>query len=91
MIFKVKALAILMNYLVFLGLQQRMRAAERSYPMSKVRGSGREELPHVKGKRSPSKMVGTERGHQRADRNHSHRKLTNLITWTTALSNSMKL
>ena len=23
--------------------------------------------------------------------NHSHRKLTNLITWTTALSNSMKL
>ena len=68
MIFKVKALAILMNYLVFLGLQQRMRAAERSYPMSKVRGSGREELPHVKGKRSPSKMVGTERGHQRADR-----------------------
>ena len=23
--------------------------------------------------------------------NHNHRKLTNLITWTTALSNSMKL
>ena len=22
---------------------------------------------------------------------HNHRKLTNLITWTTALSNSMKL
>ena len=27
---------------------------------------------------------------QRAE-NHNHRKLTNLITWTTALSNSMKL
>ena len=28
----------------------------------------------------------------RADtENHNHRKLTNLITWTTALSNSMKL
>ena len=53
--------------------------------------SSREEIPQVQGKRNPSKMVGTERGHQRADRNHSHRKLTNLITWTTALSNSMKL
>ena len=31
--------------------------------------------------------------HQRADRNenHSHRKLIKLITWITALSNSMKL
>ena len=31
--------------------------------------------------------------YQRADRreNHNHRKLTNLITWTTAWSNSMKL
>ena len=30
--------------------------------------------------------------HQRANRmNHSHRKLPNLITWTTALSNSVKL
>ena len=29
---------------------------------------------------------------QRADNeNHNHRKLTNLITWTTVLSNSMKL
>ena len=27
-----------------------------------------EEIPHVQGKRNPSKMVGTERGHQRADR-----------------------
>ena len=36
-------------------------------------------------------MVGVGRGHQRTDWNHNHRKLTNLITWTTALSNSMKL
>ena len=52
--------------------------------MSKVRGGGHEEtpnfqgkgqwlrfagaLPHVQGKRNPSKTVGTERRHQRADR-----------------------
>ena len=28
---------------------------------------------------------------KRTDQSHSHRKLTNLITWTTALSNSMEL
>ena len=28
----------------------------------------REEIPHVQGKRNPSKTVGAERGHQRADR-----------------------
>ena len=54
--------------------------------------SSHEEIPHVQGKRNPSKMVGTERGHQRADRrNHNHRQLANLITRTTALFNSMKL
>ena len=43
-------------------------------PMSKVRSSGctfwssREEIPHVQDKRNPSKTVGVERGHQRADR-----------------------
>ena len=48
---------------------------------------------HIQGKRNPSKMVGSERGHQRADRlkNHNHRQLANLITWATDLSNSMKL
>ena len=51
-----------------------------------------EQIPDIQGKRNPSKMVGAERGHQRADRlNHNHRNLANLITWTTALSNSMKL
>ena len=64
----------------------------KSYPTSEVRGRSPEEILHVQGKRNPSKMVGTERGHQRADRlNHNHRQLANLITWTTALSNSMKL
>ena len=43
-------------------------AAVRSYPMSKVRSSGCEEIPHVQGKRNPNKMVGVARGHQRADR-----------------------
>ena len=52
--------------------------------------SSREEIPHVQGKRNPSKMVGVARGHQRAD-TLNHRKLVNLITWTTAWSNSMKL
>ena len=28
----------------------------------------REDIPHVQGKRNPSKPVGTERGHERADR-----------------------
>ena len=30
--------------------------------------SSHEEISHVQGKRNPSKIVGTERGHQRADR-----------------------
>ena len=48
-------------------------AAVRRYPSSKVRSSGcalleqREEIPHIQGKRNPSKMVGVARGHQRAD------------------------
>ena len=46
----------------------RRRRAERSYSTFKVSRGGREEIPHVQGKRNPSKMVGTERGHQRADR-----------------------
>ena len=48
--------------------------------------------PHVQGKRNPSKMVDTEIVHQRADRlkPQSH-TASDLITWTTALSNSMKL
>ena len=29
--------------------------------------SSHEEIPHVQGKRNPSKMIGVVRGHQRAD------------------------
>ena len=52
--------------------------AERRYPTSKVRSSGREEIPQVQGKRNPSKMVGAERGHQRADRLKPQSEKTNL-------------
>ena len=56
--------------------------AKRSYLTFKVRrgdplqgkgqwlhfaGSSREEIPHVQGKRNPSKTVGVARGHQKAD------------------------
>ena len=47
--------------------------AVRRYLLSKVRSSScsfwssREEIPHVQGKRNPSKTVGVARGHQRAD------------------------
>ena len=34
----------------------------------KVRRGGGEEIPHVQGKRNPTKMVGAERWHQKADR-----------------------
>ena len=42
--------------------------AVKRYPTSKVRSGGREEISHVQGKRNPSKMVGTDRNHHRADR-----------------------
>ena len=37
---------------------------------SKITADGdcsHEEIPHIQGKRNPSKMVGVVRGHQRAD------------------------
>ena len=40
------------------GMEQRAAALCWSSP---------EEIPHVQGKRNPSKMVGVGRGHQRAD------------------------
>ena len=44
-------------------------AAVKRYPTSKVRETQvrQEEIPHVQGKRNPTKMVGVARGHQRAD------------------------
>ena len=68
------------------------RRAERSYPTFKVRRGGHGKVPLVQDKRNPSKTVGVARGHQRADRlKPQSQKLANLITWATALSNSMKL
>ena len=43
------------------------RRAERSYSTFKVRRGDHEEIPLVKGKKNPSKMVVVARGHQRAD------------------------
>ena len=52
-----------------------------------------EEIPHVQGKRNPSKMVSVARGHQRADtlKPYSQKNSQSNHTRTTALSNSMKL
>ena len=69
------------------------------YTSSKVRSSGctfwssREELPHIQGKRNPSKTVGVATGHQRADTLKPYSQKTNQSNHTrnTALSNSMKL
>ena len=54
--------------------QRSVAAAERSHPTSKVRSraalcwSSHEEIRHMQGKRSPSKIVGSETEHQRTDR-----------------------
>ena len=52
-----------------------------------------EEIPHVQGKRNPSKTVGVARGHQRADKLKPYSQKTSQSNHTriTALSNSMKL
>ena len=61
--------------------------------MFEVRTGVSEEIPHVQGKRNPSKMVGVMRGHQRADTLNPYSQKTSQSnhTRTTALSNSMKL
>ena len=53
--------------------------------------SSREEIPHVQGKRNPSKMVGVARGHQREDTLKPYSQKTGLSNHTRTLSNSMKL
>ena len=54
--------------------------------------SSREEIPPVQGKRTPSKVVGVARGHQRADTLKPYSQITSQSSHTmiTALSNSMK-
>ena len=55
--------------------------------------SSREEILHAQGKRNPSKMVSVARGHQKADtlKPYSQKTSQSNHTWTTALSNSMKV
>ena len=54
--------------------------------------SSHEEIPHIQGKRNPSKMVSVARGYQRADtlKPYSQKTSQSNHTRTTALSNSMK-
>ena len=67
--------------------------------MSKVRNSScalleqPEEIPHVQGKRNPSKTIGVAKGHQRADtlKSYSQKTSQSNFTRTTAFSNSVKL
>ena len=70
-------------------------------------GGGQEELPHFQGKerllhfagaavkRLPTSKVRETQVREgirgQTGGNHNHRQLANLITWTTAFSNSMKL
>ena len=55
-------------------------------------GAAVKRYPHVQGKKTPSKMVGVARGHQRADtlKPHSQKTSQSNHTRTTAMSNSMK-
>ena len=55
--------------------------------------SSREEIPHIQGKRNPSKTVGVATGHQRADtlKPYSQKTSQSNHTRTTAFSNSTKL
>ena len=76
-------------------LAQQLRRATprpRSRAMAALCWRGQEEIADIQGKKNPSKMVGTERGHQRADRLKPQAQTTSQsVTWTTALSASMKL
>ena len=61
--------------------------------MAALGWNSREEIPHLQGKRNPSKTVGVARGHQRADtlKPYSQKTSQSNHTRTTALSNSRKL
>ena len=54
--------------------------------------SSREDMPRIQGKRNPSKTVGIERGHQRADRLKPQSQTTSQSDhMDQSLSNSVKL
>ena len=60
--------------------------------MSEVSSGSREVIHHIQGQRNPSKMVGAETEHQRADRLKPQSPKTNQSDhMTTALCDSVKL
>ena len=64
----------------------------RSGTVAALCWSSCEEIPHVQGKRNPSKTVCAERGHQRADRLKPQSQTTSQSDHMEhSLSNSMKL
>ena len=74
------------------GQREEIPLIQGKRPVPALCWSGCEEIPHVQGRRNPSKTVDVERDIRgQTHWNHYHRKLGNLITRTTALSNSMKL
>ena len=63
--------------------------AERRYPTSEVRSWGVRGYTPSKARETPVRWQVLREGIRgQTDRNHNHRKLANLITLTTALSNS---
>ena len=86
------------------------RRAERSYSKFKVRRGSSEVIPFIQGKEQQLHVAGSavkryttpkvretqvrwqmlQEPSEGRHTSHNHRKLVNLITWTTALSNSMK-
>ena len=61
--------------------------------MASLCWSSHEDILHAQGKRNTSKIVGVERGHERADTLKQYLQKTSQFnhTRTTALSNSIKL
>ena len=91
---------ILFYFILFLNLKHCISFAKHQnesatgivHQSQKFCWSSHEEIPHAQGKRNPSKKLALREGIRgQTDWNHNQRQLANLITWTTALSNSMKV
>ena len=59
------------------GTQVQYSCLESPMSSGAQRWNSHEEIPHVQGKRYPSKTVGAKRGHQRADRLKPQSQKTN--------------
>ena len=64
-------------------LMRRTNSLEKTLMLGKSEGRRRRGQQRMRGLDGTTNSMGME--------NHNHGKLTNLITWTTALSNSIKL